>query len=34
LCIKFNIIGSEQVSIAADNKIAKLKQWSNIYEQT
>jgi hypothetical protein len=32
LCIKFNIVGSEQVSIAADNKIAKLKQWSNIYE--
>lgn len=34
LCIKFNIIGSEQVSIAADNKIAKLKKWSTIYEQT
>ena len=32
LCIKFNLVGSEQVSIAADNKIAKLKQWSTIYE--
>jgi NTP pyrophosphatase (non-canonical NTP hydrolase) len=33
LCIKFNIISSEQVNIAADNKIAKLKKWSTIYEQ-
>lgn len=33
LCVKFDIVGSEQVSIAADNKISKLKQWSNIYEQ-
>lgn len=32
LCIKFDIVGSEQVNIAADNKIAKLKQWSTIYE--
>ena len=31
LCIQFNLVGSEQVSIAADNKIAKLKQWSNIF---
>jgi NTP pyrophosphatase (non-canonical NTP hydrolase) len=31
LCIKFNLVGSEQVSIAADNKIAKLKKWSNIF---
>jgi NTP pyrophosphatase (non-canonical NTP hydrolase) len=31
LCIKFNLVGSEQVSIAADNKIAKLKTWSNIF---
>ena len=30
LCIKFNIVGSEQISIAADNKIAKLKKWSSI----
>jgi NTP pyrophosphatase (non-canonical NTP hydrolase) len=34
LCIKFNIVGSGQVSVAADNKIAKLKKWSTIYEQT
>ncbi len=32
LCIKFNIVGGEQISIAADNKIAKLKKWSSIYE--
>ena len=32
LCIKFNIVSSEQISIAADNKIAKLKKWSSIYE--
>ena len=31
LCSKFNLVGSEQVSIAADNKIAKLKKWSNIF---
>lgn len=31
LCILFDLVGSEQVSIAADNKIAKLKKWSNIY---
>jgi NTP pyrophosphatase (non-canonical NTP hydrolase) len=34
LCIKFDIINREQVNIAADNKIAKLKKWSTIYEQT
>jgi NTP pyrophosphatase (non-canonical NTP hydrolase) len=33
LCIKFNSVGSEQVSVAADNKITKLKQWSNIFEK-
>ena len=33
LCIKFNLVGSEQVSVAADNKITKLKQWSNIFEE-
>jgi len=33
LCIKFNIVGSEQISVAADNKIAKLKKWSTVYEQ-
>jgi len=32
LCIKFNLVGSEQISVAADNKIAKLKQWSNIFK--
>lgn len=32
LCIEFNIVGSEQIGIAADNKIAKLKKWSSIYE--
>jgi NTP pyrophosphatase (non-canonical NTP hydrolase) len=32
LCIKYNIVGSEQISIAADNKIDKLKKWSTIYE--
>jgi len=32
LCIKFDLVGSEQVSIAADNKIAKLKKWSTIFE--
>lgn len=31
LCIKFGLVGSEQVSIAADDKIAKLKKWSNIF---
>jgi hypothetical protein len=31
LCIKFDLVGSEQVSVAADNKIAKLKKWSNIF---
>jgi NTP pyrophosphatase (non-canonical NTP hydrolase) len=34
LCIKFDIVNREQVNIAADNKIAKLKKWSTIYEQT
>jgi NTP pyrophosphatase (non-canonical NTP hydrolase) len=33
LCIKFNLVGSEQVSVTADNKITKLKQWSNIFEE-
>jgi NTP pyrophosphatase (non-canonical NTP hydrolase) len=34
LCIKFDIVNREQVNIAANNKIAKLKKWSTIYEQT
>jgi NTP pyrophosphatase (non-canonical NTP hydrolase) len=33
LCVKFNLVGSEQISIAADNKIAKLKVWSNIFKE-
>ena len=33
LCIKFNLVGSEQISIAADNKIAKLQKWSNIFKE-
>lgn len=33
LCIEFNLVGSEQVSIAADNKIAKLKKWSKIFDK-
>lgn len=34
LCIKFGLVGAEQVSIAADNKINKLKQWSNIFKDS
>ena len=33
LCIEFGIVGSEQVSVHADNKIMKLKQWSNIFNE-
>lgn len=33
LCIKFGLVGSEQISIAADNKIAKLKIWSDIFKE-
>ena len=33
LCIKFNLVGSEQIAIAADNKIAKLKIWSDIFKE-
>ena len=32
LCVKFNLVTNEQISIAADNKIAKLKKWSTIFE--
>jgi hypothetical protein len=32
LCIDHNLVDKEEVIIAADNKIAKLKQWSNIFE--
>jgi NTP pyrophosphatase (non-canonical NTP hydrolase) len=31
LCIDFGLVGREQVSTAADNKIAKLRVWSNIF---
>ena len=31
LCIEFDLVSSHQVNIAADNKIAKLKEWSNIF---
>jgi NTP pyrophosphatase (non-canonical NTP hydrolase) len=33
LCIKFNLVTSEQVNVAAGNKIAKLKVWSNIFKE-
>jgi NTP pyrophosphatase (non-canonical NTP hydrolase) len=33
LCVKFDLVGSEQISTAADNKIAKLKKWSNIFSE-
>jgi NTP pyrophosphatase (non-canonical NTP hydrolase) len=32
LCITFDLVDNEQVSIAADNKIVKLKKWSTIFE--
>jgi NTP pyrophosphatase (non-canonical NTP hydrolase) len=32
LCVKFDLVTNEQISIAADNKIAKLKKWSTIFE--
>lgn len=33
LCIKFNLVTDEQVQTAADNKIAKLHQWSDIFKE-
>ena len=33
LCVKFNLVTSEQVKTAADNKIAKLHQWSDIFKE-
>lgn len=33
LCIEFGIVGSEQVSVHADNKIMKLKEWSTIFKE-
>ena len=32
LCIDHNLVDKEEVIVAADNKIAKLKKWSNIFE--
>ena len=32
LCIEHNLVDQEQIIIAANNKIAKLKKWSNIFE--
>lgn len=32
LCIDHNLVDREEVIIAADNKIAKLKKWSNIFK--
>jgi hypothetical protein len=32
LCIDHNLVDREEVIIAAGNKIAKLKKWSNIFK--
>jgi NTP pyrophosphatase (non-canonical NTP hydrolase) len=32
LCIEHNLVDQKEVVIAASNKIAKLKKWSNIFE--
>jgi NTP pyrophosphatase (non-canonical NTP hydrolase) len=32
LCIIFNLVNKEDVDQASDDKIAKLKQWSNIFK--
>ncbi len=32
LCIKYNIVDLDQVVDHANNKIAKLEQWSNIFK--
>ena len=32
LCIEHNLVDQEEIVIAANNKIAKLKKWSNIFE--
>lgn len=31
LCIDYNLVDREEVQVAASNKIAKLKKWSNIF---
>jgi NTP pyrophosphatase (non-canonical NTP hydrolase) len=32
LCIDFGIVDPNEITAHADNKIAKLKQWSNIFK--
>jgi NTP pyrophosphatase (non-canonical NTP hydrolase) len=32
LCIDYNLVDKKEVLVAADNKIAKLKKWSNIFK--
>lgn len=32
LCIVYDVVSKEEVERAAKNKIAKLKQWSNIFK--
>lgn len=34
LCIRYNIIDNNAVLTAQENKFNKLKQWSNIFEDT
>jgi NTP pyrophosphatase (non-canonical NTP hydrolase) len=34
LCIVTGVVSKEEVDEAAENKIAKLKQWSSIFNQT
>jgi NTP pyrophosphatase (non-canonical NTP hydrolase) len=31
LCIDYNLVNKDEVLTASNNKIAKLKQWSNIF---
>lgn len=33
LCIVNGIVSKDEVDVAAENKIAKLKKWSNIYAE-
>jgi NTP pyrophosphatase (non-canonical NTP hydrolase) len=32
LCVEYNLVDQKEIVIAASNKIAKLKKWSNIFE--
>jgi NTP pyrophosphatase (non-canonical NTP hydrolase) len=34
LCIKYNIVDQSQVIVAQENKFKKLKEWSNIFEDS